>query len=276
MIRTPELARLAVALFATVALASGTSLRAEEDKSDGKWHFSITPYLWLPDVSGSVTYNNAGGSGANINAQVDPNSYLQSLDFAAMFTAEARKDNWLVFTDYIYLHMGGDESAVKSVTGPGGILSVPVNVAGSTDLVANVWTLAGGYTVLRKPDVSVDLFAGTRLLDLKTSLGWNFTGPAGGLLAAGSVSQTFNKWDGIVGVKGRILLGSSRWSVPYYLDLGTGSSSLTWQGMLGVAYSFPWGGVTLAYRNLYYDEKDDKLLQNLRFTGPALGATFRF
>ena len=46
--------------------------------------------------------------------------------------------------------------------------------------------------------------------------------------------------------------------------------------MLGIAYSFKWGEVTLAYRNLYYDQKDDKLLQDLRFDGPALGVTFRF
>ncbi len=36
------------------------------------------------------------------------------------------------------------------------------------------------------------------------------------------------------------------WSVPYYLDVGTGDSDLTWQGLLGLAYSFGWGdlGVT--------------------------------
>jgi hypothetical protein len=46
--------------------------------------------------------------------------------------------------------------------------------------------------------------------------------------------------------------------------------------MLGVAYSFKWGEVKLAYRDLYYDQKDDKFVQNLRFSGPALGATIRF
>jgi len=67
-----------------------------------------------------------------------------------------------------------------------------------------------------------------------------------------------------------------RWSIPYYLDIGTGSSQLTYQWMLGIAYSFKWGEVTLAYRDLYYDQTDDKLVQDLRFDGPALGATFRF
>jgi hypothetical protein len=43
-----------------------------------------------------------------------------------------------------------------------------------------------------------------------------------------------------------------------------------------VAYTFGWGDVTLAYRYLYYDEKNGKLIQDLYFNGPALGATFRF
>jgi hypothetical protein len=89
-------------------------------------------------------------------------------------------------------------------------------------------------------------------------------------------SESVDLWDGIVGVKGSVGLGSSNWSIPYYLDVGTGSSSMTWQGMLGVAYSFKWGGVTFAYRNLYYDQRGDNLVQDMRFSGPALGVTFRF
>ena len=83
-------------------------------------------------------------------------------------------------------------------------------------------------------------------------------------------------WDGIVGLKGRVWLGRSNWSIPYYFDVGTGSSELTWQGLLGVAYSWEVIGVTLAYRHLYYDQKNDKLIQDMRFSGPALGVTFRW
>jgi hypothetical protein len=32
----------------------------------------------------------------------------------------------------------------------------------------------------------------------------------------------------------------------------------------------------LAYRNLYYDQSGDKLIQDMRFDGFALGVTFRF
>jgi hypothetical protein len=34
--------------------------------------------------------------------------------------------------------------------------------------------------------------------------------------------------------------------------------------------------VTFVYRHPYCDQKDDKPLQDMRFSGPALGATFRF
>ena len=92
----------------------------------------------------------------------------------------------------------------------------------------------------------------------------------------GSISEREDLWDGIIGVKGRVWLGKSNWSIPYYLDIGTGSSSLTWQGMLGIAYSYKWFGATVVYRHLYYDMKGDNLIQDMRFSGPALGVNFRF
>jgi hypothetical protein len=73
-----------------------------------------------------------------------------------------------------------------------------------------------------------------------------------------------------------VRLGESRWYLPYYLDVGAGSSALTWQSFLGVAYAFKWGDAVLGYRRLYYDQSGDKLLQNFRFDGPSFGATFRF
>jgi len=128
----------------------------------------------------------------------------------------------------------------------------------------------------------LDVFGGVRYFSLEASTDWQLavaiTGPGGGQTfpRTGSISEGSHLWDGIVGVRGRVLLGSSDWSIPYYLDVGASSSNWTWQGMLGIAYSFKWGGVTLAYRNLYYDQNNDKLIQDLRFTGPALGLTFRF
>ena len=62
MTRSIELRRqLAAVIFTMIALMGAAVANAEEDLYDGKWHFSITPYLWLPDINGTVEYTNAGG-----------------------------------------------------------------------------------------------------------------------------------------------------------------------------------------------------------------------
>jgi len=274
MIRAIPVGRQLVALiFGVIAIAPVAPVSAEEDMFDGKWHFAITPYLWLPDMSGTITYQNPAGAGGSLTATAEPDSYLQSLDFAAMFAGEARKGDALIFTDYIYLHLGGHDSAVQSVTGPGGNVEVPFNENGSWSVVANVWTLAGGYSVLHKPEGFLDLFGGVRLLNLSSSVGWNFSGPVGSLAKTGSISQTNNVWDAIVGLKGQVRLGESSWFVPYYADIGGASSNWTWQAALGVGYHFGWGDAVLLVRSLSYSVNDEI---DLRMTGPVFGATFKF
>ena len=46
--------------------------------------------------------------------------------------------------------------------------------------------------------------------------------------------------------------------------------------VVGLGYGFKWVDIVLAYRHLYYDMDDDNLVQDMRFSGPALGLTFRF
>jgi hypothetical protein len=145
-----------------------------------------------------------------------------------------------------------------------------------------VWTLAAGYAVLPGRPVAMDVFGGLRYAGLEASTDWQLalavSGPSGGQTfpRSGSVSEKEDLWDGIIGVKGRIWLGKSNWSIPYYLDVGTGSSKLTWQGMVGIAYTHNWIGARLVYRHLYYDMGNDKLIQDMTFSGPAFGVDFRF
>jgi hypothetical protein len=80
--------------------------------------------------------------------------------------------------------------------------------------------------------------------------------------------------DAHVGIRGQILFPDSRWFIPYYFDIGTGESKLTWQALVGVGYSFDWGEVTLAMRSLSYDFDKDNA--DLTLTGPGLGVGFRW
>jgi hypothetical protein len=248
-----------------------------------QWKFSITPYLWLPNVNGTLKYSIPPGAGGSPEVEAGPNDYLQNLQAVIMLSGEVRKDRWSVFTDVIYLAFSDEESSVKSVNFGGDVVSSSLNLATSSSLRGTAWTLGAGYAVQTGQHVTLDVFGGLRYFSLQASTSWQLdaivslpsntsqTFPRSGGISAGA-----DLWDGIIGVRGRVPLGSSDWSIPYYLDIGAGSSQLTWQGMIGIAYTFNWGSVTFAYRNLYYDQKDDKLVQNLRFDGPALGATFRF
>ena len=39
----------------------------------------------------------------------------------------------------------------------------------------------------------------------------------------------------------QVMLGESKWFMPYHGYIGAGSSNTTWQALLGVGYRFAWG-----------------------------------
>jgi hypothetical protein len=271
-----------ITLATIAALALCGPLGAGAQTPGDQWTFSITPYLWLPNVDGTLRYGIPPGAGGSPDVKVGPNDYLQNLSFAMMISGEARKERWLVFTDLVYLAFSDQKSAVKSINFGGDTVSSSANVSTNSSLRGGTWTIAGGYAVLTDRPVELDIIIGLRYFGLHASTDWQLTavvtGPGAGQTfpQTGSVSQRVDLWDGIFGVKGRVWLGRSNWSIPYYLDVGAVSSDLTVQGMLGVAYSYKWIDVTLAYRHLYYDMKGGSLIKDMRFSGPALGVTFRF
>jgi hypothetical protein len=76
---------------------------------------------------------------------------------------------------------------------------------------------------------------------------------------------------------GRARFGSElAWFVPYYVDIGTGNSKLTWQAIAGLGYSFGWGDVVTVWRYLDYDFDSGEAAQSLTFNGVAIGLSFRF
>jgi hypothetical protein len=259
---------------------------AENPAPPDKWTFGVQPYLWLPSINGSLSYSVPPGSGGSANVDISSNSLLEALDFALMLEAEARKGKWAILTDFIYLDMGAQDSQVKSVnfSGPGGRVTLPVTVNGSASatLKGTLWELAGSYTVAHSEASSLDVLLGFRYFGIETTTDWNLSATitdnvSGKTFArTGSVKESDDLWDGIVGIRGRIGLGSGKWGIPYYLDVGTGSSTITWQGAAGIQYRWSWIDLNLMYRYLYYDMESGKLLQNVSFNGPALGVNFRF
>ena len=139
-----------------------------------------------------------------------------------------------------------------------------------------------GYSLKQTDNASFDLFAGVRFFGIDVSTRWDLASdiilPGGGLglLAQGSIGSDTDLWDGILGARGHFTIGRGNWTVPYYLDVGAGSSDLTWNALTGLAYAFDWGDFMLIYRHLDYDQDADSLMQDFSFSGPAVGARFRF
>ena len=263
---------------AGMLVSGGLASAAGVDMYDGQWHYSLTPYAWFPNIHQTLQYSTPLGGGKTVDVEVKPDSYLSNLDFALMGTFEARKGEWALAMDLIYNDFSNQDSKIRNVQGPGGNLSLPIDTSLNVDIKALIWEGIGSYTVARSTTGTLDIFGGVRYLGLKTSTDLSFSGPEGIIGRSGSQSDRLNVWDGIVGVRGEVKIGDSGdWFLPYYLDIGAGShSNWTWQGWTGVGYRFDWGDVVLAYRNLYYSTDEDKVVEDLRMAGPALGATFRW
>ncbi len=78
-----------------------------------------------------------------------------------------------------------------------------------------------------------------------------------------------------MGVTGEINL-NDKWYAPYYLDVGTGGSNMTWQAMAGVGYRFEKVDAYLTYRYMDYDFDDNKVFKDLNMGGPMIGFKAEF
>ena len=101
----------AAALVATAPAHAQTHTQAPADH----WTFSITPYLWLPNVNGTLNYSAPPGVQASPQVEVGPNDYLSDLKAAALIAGEAGKGPWAIFTDVMYLKFDSQDSQVQGI-----------------------------------------------------------------------------------------------------------------------------------------------------------------
>ena len=268
---------VAIAVAAALVPAAASAQATSTDET-GNWKFAAILYMYLPTIGGSLTVPfNSGGASMNVDAQ----TLLDNLDFAFMGTFDAHNGRFGVFTDLLYMDVSGDKSGTR-VFSIGNRVPIPGDVTADLGLKlkGTVWTVAGEYRIANDSAWTVDALAGARLFDMKPTIDYSFTGNIGPLPVpgrSGSMSATMNNWDGIVGLKGQYRFGDrGEWSLPFYVDVGTGESDLTWQIAGGVGYAFSWGDVLAMWRYLDYNFKSGSPIQDINFNGPMLGARFRW
>lgn len=269
----------AAALCASASLlptfAAAGSVAIEATRPD-QWQFTGFIYAYYPNIGGKVDFPNGGSS----DISVDASDIYNNLRFGVLGSFEARKGDYGVFTDLIYMDAGAFKSRFRNIAV--GHEQIPGDVSASLnfDLKSTFWTTAATYRLVKADDAMMEVFGGARFAELKEQIDWTLNGNIGQIPApgrAGSKSVKDSNWDAIIGVKGRVAFGPDlRWFVPYYGDIGTGDSDLTWQAMAGLGYAFKWGEVIGAYRYLDYQFKSSSAVDSLNLSGPMLGVAFHW
>jgi hypothetical protein len=212
------------------------------EAQEENWEFTADLYFWYASMGGE------SATGSNID--IDASDIIDALEFGYMGVLEARKGKWSLLTDVIYLDLGAD--------------------SGGIDVGLQGWivTPAVGYNLIQEENLTLDILGGARFLWLKSTL--DLSGIGGPRL-----SDSGDVWDGIVGLKGELNLSKS-WSMPFYLDVGSGDSDMTWQALGGLAYKLDTLDVLVGYRYLAWDFDDNDVFDDLNISGPYAGLKLRF
>jgi opacity protein-like surface antigen len=253
-----------VALFAFLFLMLVTVMparAAEETAQKDGWKFGANIYMWMPNIEGKTA------AGDSFKLTFD--DILEDLQFVYMGGFDARNGRWHLTTDIIYMNLKQDKNT--RVTLPH---EVDLKVRADVKLQSWVVTPAVGYTFIETEKVNMEVLAGARYLWLKPELDLDITGPLQS--RDKKISDSGDVWDGIVGIRGNVKLDKN-WYLPYYIDVGTGDSNLTWQWMAGFGVRVSKVvDVVAAYRYLYWKFDDNKVLDQMDINGPGVGVKFRF
>lgn len=270
--RLPERVPFAKCMV-VAALAALAPVAAQAQTTAEPWKWEAAIYGWFPALGGTTSFP-SGASGPTIDVSAD--KLIDALKFAFMGQIQGRTGKWGVWGDVVYSDMGGSQQSSRDFTVGG----QPVGVDAKLSFDAKMWvvTLAGLYNLETRPEGTVDVLFGARLLDQDQTLNWTLSTDVPQLPGRSGTSKvSASNWDAIVGIKGRYALGDGgKWFLPYYLDVGGGQSKLTWQINAGVGYKLDWGSVFATWRYLGYEFKSGEPIDSMNMSGPVLGVAFQW
>ena len=231
----------------------------------------------------SIGMTTASGS----DVDIDFNDIIDNLDMTFMGVFGARNGKWSILTDVIYLGIGKDDISYSAAipVGPLGRSSVYFDVDADVKIKSWIVTPAVAYTVIENEKMKMDVVGGARYLYLKADAKLNITAELdvqlinNGIVRTGEINpriiESGHVWDGIVGVRGQVKM-NEKWYFPYYADVGTGDSDLTWQATAGVGYRFQRFDLVIGYRYLDWEFDDSSVFNDMNISGPYAGFKFVF
>jgi hypothetical protein len=230
-------------------------------KNNGEWEFQIAPYAWLAGQKGEV---------ATIPglppAEIDVDFYddiLGNINGALALVGEARKGRYGVVMDVSYTDIEFEGST------PGPFFS-------SIKSRTKSWIVsaAGLYHLVERQRAFLDVIGGIRYWSVESELSLG-----AGLLQARKVSNKEEWIDPLIGLKGLMPIGKSKFFVSGALALGGFGvgSDFMWDANINLGYQWTKGlSTTLGYRYLDVDYEKDDFLYDIAQDGVVLGLSWRF
>lgn len=247
--------RLGALLLTSTLLGAAPALAQSTGANQHRWEFAITPYLWGAGLDGDVKV----GRLPSLGVEASFTDLVDFLDLGLMAAFEGRKGRGGFFVDGMYIKLSDTTPAPNPSFGDV-----------DTELIEQLYTFAGTYRAV-EGKAAVDLFFGTRYLDLGAEMGLS-----GGTASGRQVEGDENWWDGFVGVRVRYQPGA-HWIAVGYLDVGAGGSDLSWQALVGGGYAFKKVvSLDFGYRYLSEDYENDDFVYDMAMGGGYLGVGFRF
>jgi hypothetical protein len=235
-----------------LTLAAGCAISSPA-LANGEWKFELTPYLWGATIGGSV----ATSDGTEISAPAPGDSSFFSLDNlqgAAFLAFEAKRGQWRLLADGMYVSYSGDVRQGPLVTV-------------SEEITGYIFEFAGGYQIAS--DSPWEVLGGARYFDVENELD----------LKPGPKGTTQKTWvDPFVGVRLTHPL-SENWQLRARADLGGFgiNADLMQNYVLEVDYQMTERArLRLGYRYLDADFEKDRFVFDASIKGPAIGVTFDF
>jgi opacity protein-like surface antigen len=242
-----------LALMANPASAQGTAA------SSDAWTFTLSPYVWFSGLGGEVT----GPRGVGESFTADFGDIFGTMKFSFMGLAEARRGNFSLVTDIMYLNLQ------QGVPVPGfGEFS-----GGSARTQSVEISAIGLYTLAEGSAGRIELGGGIR--------GWWFDTELRldpGRLP-GRTQSTSTSWvDPVISARGVIRLNDSL-SITAYGDIGGFGvgSQFTWQAFGTLDYRVTENiSVSAGFRWIHIDYDKGRTDISLNMGGPIIGASVRF
>lgn len=240
-------------LLLGLGVSGHLAAQGEANSEDG-WRYGAEVYLW----GASVGADASGGD----RIEVDFSDLIDTLEMGGMAYLGAEKGRWRLAADFIYLDL--DDNIDEFL--------IPGIKLDNAELEAWLVEPTLGYEVGRTNASQFRIYGGVRYLWTETTVTVKTSAPLPSEKFSEKEKATL--LDGFVGFHG-LTEFNDRWYATYLIDVGTGDSDVTYQGLASINYRFDNIDASFGYRYIRW-ELSDELVDELDLSGVFAGAKFYF